>query len=171
MTTTEEDLLFENALAAKMRETVDAVLAEMVLRDRPAPARVVYIVPGEAIVWDSTDDCQGGQLTIRLSALAPHRSGTKTATLTPCSIDYWTATLEVIMLRCAAVVDNQGMAPSSLRLAEDGQNGLNDLGGILRAISALEFVDDITQWTPQGPTGGMYGNGWFFTTKMDATPC
>lgn len=166
------DVLLEDDLAAKAQLAVEAVMAELELAESPKPVRVIYLAPGEQIVWDSTEDCRGGQLTARLSALTPHRTGgTRPANFSPCTIDYWTATIEITLLRCAATVDNQGQAPSAATLTGDGLRGASDLGIILRALTKLEFIDNITQWTPQGPQGGQFGNAWFFTMKLDATPC
>ena len=91
--------------------------------------------------------------------------------MTPCSIDYWIATIEVTLIRCVSVVDNQGLAPSPQTLTNDGLRIASDLGIMLRALSKLNFVDNITSWSPQGPIGGIGGSAWTFTTKLDSTPC
>lgn len=160
------DVLIEE----RARFTLDKVLETLEEDGAALPARVVYLVPGESVVWDN--DCCQGQLTARVSAMAAHRStATRTTTLTPCSIDYWTVTLEVVLLRCAATINNAGQAPSADALTVDGRRGLGDMYSILRTITRLPFADDVTSWLPQGPQGGCFGNAWTFTFKVDATPC
>lgn len=161
------ELEMDEFIAEKCQETLDAILDA--LPNDLRPSRAIALVPGESVVWDSC--CEGGQLTVRVASMAPRRTGAKTALLTPCTIDYWTVTVEVMLLRCAAVVDNQGLAPSAEALTNDGTRGLSDMALILRTITQLPFVDDVTAWTPQGPSGGCFGNRWNFTFKADATPC
>jgi len=160
-------LPIDKLLVDRCVDTVNAILTAMPTEDHPD--RVIYVVPGQEVVWD--DNCTG-QLTARLSSFLPHRStNTKTASLTKCSIDYWTASVEITLLRCAQVVDNQGLAPSPTELTADGLRGLYDMRVILEAITLLDFVDDVVTWEPIGPEGGFYGNRWIFTLKVDATPC
>lgn len=159
----------ETVIETRAKAALDAILAE--LPENQRPGRVVYLVPGDSIVWDFEGDCAGGQLTARLSALVPHISGGRTAFISPCTIDYWTATIEVTLLRCAATIDNSGAAPTPTKLSADGLAGARDLRVMLEAITGLDFVDGIGAWLPQGPNAGTYGNQWTFTTKLDATPC
>lgn len=171
MTRTPDPLDFEAVLEARAREALDAIIAALAEAESEEPARVVYVVPGAEIVWDETGDCRGGQLTARLSSLTAHRQSPKPAQLTPCSIDYWTANLEVTLLRCVAVVDDNGSPPAADAITRDGQRQFSDMGIMLRALTSLDFIDDVVGWTPQGPLGGMAGPQWNVTFKVDATPC
>jgi len=160
----------EELIEKRARYTLDKVMLELGASGRPLPAHVIYLVPGESVVWDNR--CCEGQLSARLTTLAAHRTASvRPVTLTPCSIDYWTATLEVTLLRCAATIDNAGNAPSPGALLADGQSGLGDTGAMLRALTRVPFIDDVTSWTPQGPSGGCMGVTWTVTFKVDATPC
>lgn len=153
-----------------IRERMDSVIAEVVQRmpaDRK-PSRVVNVAPGQSVAWD---ECCAGQLTARLATMTPVFRQPRTAVMTPCSILYWAATVEVQLLRCAAVVNNQGMAPSPGQITLNGIDGLQDTRIILEAITAQDFVDGVPNWLPIGPNGGCYGVAWTFSMKLDSTPC
>ena len=160
--------LFEETIRANCEAAIQGILEEFALRELGVPDRVSYLVPGDLEVWDS--GCS--QLTGRLSTLTPHTSGSsRPAVMTPCSIDYWVITVNVVLTTCITALDNQGQSPTPAQITGDGVKLLNYTGAMLRAITQLEFVDNVTLWTPQTPQGGVGATGWNFTFKVDSTPC
>jgi hypothetical protein len=160
----------EVLLEERMTEVLDTIVAMLTAADSDVPSRVINVVPGESIVWDQC--CNGGQLTARLANMVPHYSHTtKQAQMTPCSIDYWTATVEVTLLRCAAVQNNAGAPPSAERIGANGSLSLSDMRIILQAMTTRDFVDDVNGFEALGPNGGCMGMSWQFYTKLDSTPC
>lgn len=126
------------------------------------PGRVVYVVPGAQIVWD---DCCSGQLTGRLQSLSPVlASGT---TSNKCGIQFWRATGEVILLRCALMINDQGIAPRPDQLTEEGIECLDDSDVLLAHIADQDWVTGITAWNPIGPSSGCRGISVSFTFNVD----
>lgn len=164
----------EVLIAVRCEQALDRIIELLTADGYTPPSRVVYVVPGEAIVWDSC--CDGGQLTGRLSKLTPHFTGDHQLGF-GFIIDYWIAEIEIVLLRCAATVDNALVSPNAARLTQDGVQGAADMRTILEAINSMTeidqdgnerpFMDSIPTWTPQGPNGGCFGNMWTFTCKLD----
>jgi hypothetical protein len=160
------DEIIETRATALIDDISDALEAEGLSR----PNRIVYLVPGTAVVWDSC--CEGGQLSARLANLTPHISTAHNAAHSlACSIDYWTATIEITLLRCAQTVKNTGAAPSAAKLTIDGAKGTTDMRILLEQITLQDYVQAVGPWLPLGPQGGCFGNSWNFTMILDATPC
>ncbi len=90
----------EAFIVAKFTELLSTVTSVM---KRP-PARVIALVPGTSVVWD---DCENGQLTGRLAAMTPVSS----KPVQRCGIDYWRATGELTLLRCALTQDDRDEHP------------------------------------------------------------
>lgn len=162
-----EQVLSERGIAA-----LDAILLKFNQNGVAKPSRIVYLVPGDSIVWDSA--C--GQLTCRLDTLVPH-STNKTARLTACSIDYWVATLEITYLQCVSALDDSGKAPSGEKITEDGLAIAKSMRLMLEALTALKNDEGDSVWSgppswqPNGPNGGMGGITWKIPFQIDATPC
>lgn len=157
----------DDAILAACQQATGAVIAKLPEDNRPE--RIVTLVPGESVVWD---DCCAGQLTARVTSFTPFRTQpTRPAVINPCTITYWIVNVEIMLLRCAAVLDNAGTAPSPEALTLDGTRGIFDMARMLEALVELDFVDDIVSWTPQGPSGGCFGNSIVFRMKVDSPPC
>ncbi len=174
-------MLLEERIAYVSDLAVDAILERLEVEapDVTPPARVVRMVPGDAEVHDFTADCEGGQLSMRMASLTAYSGSARQAVFNPCSIDYWVVTMEVVLVRCVSNIDDQGNAPSADEITADGLRGLKDAGIILRALTALEDpnandespLDGIGVYVSRSPSGNVFGHGWQFRFKADATPC
>jgi hypothetical protein len=148
----------ETTVVNYFTELTSAVVAALPANKRPA--RVIPLIPGTQVVWDS---CEEGQLTCRLSNLVPHSNTARQA----CGVDYWTATCEITLLRCAAVLDDQGRAPLPGDLVADGRESLADTDLLLKTISTMEWVTNIQNWRPWDPQGGCKGVEVLFEFRLD----
>ncbi len=157
------------AILAVMQELRDAVLGNLTTAGGKTPKRVITAVPGTQIVWD---DCCDGLLGIRMAGMRPRLNDTARANLRmPCSILYWDVDLEVSLLRCAAVVNDAGVAPSAAVLSAEGQSNLTDLRAVLQAVKNHPLAYSVSPVQPQGPQGGC--GGWAITTtvRINDEPC
>lgn len=161
-----EVLSIDQAIQQRMDEIIASYLEGACALD-PKPSRVVSLVPGTSVVWD---ECCDGQLTVRLVNMAPKIKAGPVQSL-PCSIEYWIATFEVMILRCAATVDNRGISPSPQRLAQDGTQGLRDMNKVTAGLFANSKVKSIGNWQPQGPQGGCFGGSITFTMWFSGPKC
>lgn len=150
----------ETQVVAKFTELTTAVTEALPAAKRPA--RTIAVVPGTQVVWD---DCEDGQLTCRLASMVPISSSNQR-----CQIDYWSATGELTLLRCALTQDDQGVAPKPGDLAAEGAESLADTDLLLKTVAAHEWVDSIASWAPLGPDGGCKGIVVTFTFKLDQPP-
>lgn len=136
-----------------------ALLKDVTDAMKRPPARVIALVPGTQVVWDS---CEDGQLTGRLASMVPVSS-----TNQRCQIDYWLSTGEITLLRCALSIDDQGRAPSPADLKAEAAESLADTDLLLKAVARQPWVDAIVSWAPLGPSGGCKGIQVTFTFKLD----
>lgn len=130
------------------------------LGDR-APERVVF-APGGEVAWDG--ECEG-QLWARIvSVEANYQSGRCPST--------YLLTLAVGIIRCVAVLDDQGRAPEPHELITDADAAARDMADIARALQC--HVPDealsaaVTTWTPLGPQGGRAGGEWQYAVRLTA---
>lgn len=129
----------------------------------PAP-EVAIIAPGAEVAWDNC--C--GQLWVRVVDFGPP-SGvrqTRKADGSLCAMRRQ-AQIEVGMLRCAAVVNDQGQPPTEQELNEDGAQVLADAEGLWALLSCEVKVREVLRWTPVGPAGGCVGGHWRFTIDLE----
>ena len=147
----------ETQVVRQFDELIAAVTAALPANKRPA--RTISLVPGTQVVWD---DCEDGQLTCRLASMAPISSSGQR-----CQIDYWSATGELTLLRCALTQDDQGVAPKPGDLKAEGAESLADTDVMLKTVASFEWVDSIASWAPVGPDGGCKGIVITFTFKLD----
>lgn len=141
-----------HALLARAKEYVD-----------PAP-ELAIIAPGSEVAWDNC--C--GQLWVRVVDYGPP-SGvrqTRKADGSLCAMRRQ-ATIELGMLRCAAVVDDQGQPPTEQEINEDGAQVLADAEGLWLLLSCDVKVRELIRWTPVGPNGGCVGGHWRFTIDLE----
>ena len=129
------------------------------LEPKDQPARVIPVVPGISVAWD---ECECGQLTGRLASMVPISSSNQR-----CAIDYWRATGELTLLRCALTVDDQGKAPKAGDLKAEGAESLTDTELLLKAVASQQWVEQILSWNPLGPDGGCKGVVVTFSFKLD----
>lgn len=136
------------------------LLAEVTTNLTRVPARVIPVVPGTSVAWD---DCEKGQLTGRLVSMTP----VSNVPSQRCGVDYWRATGELMLLRCALAVDDQGRAPKPGDLKAEAAESLADTEVLLKAVIAMPWIDQIASWAPLGPEGGCKGVQVTFTFKLD----
>ena len=145
----------EVSLPAVLSEVLGTV-AESV---SPEPGRAV-LVPGVEAAWD---DCCAGQVAVRIVSLTPVYRGRRGAS-DLCDLVHWNVTLGVGIVRCIAVVDDHGRAPSAERITADAEQMVADMLAIKNALLYTKFshVQQLTlgQWVPQGAEGACAGGEW-----------
>lgn len=124
------------------------------------PGRVIHVAPGAQVAWD---DCCDGQLWVRLAGLSP---APKPQAQTNCVVPFYFAEVELGLLRCASVVDEDGTPPTPTQLEMEGLAGLSDLGAMLQAIQCNPNTREVRRYTPQGPQGGCVGGVWTFQVRL-----
>lgn len=132
------------------------------------PGRIIYVASGAQVAWD---DCCDGQLWARLVTLEPgepvggRNSGARMSG--PCGYTHYFASVELGIVRCALVLDDQGTAPNAADLTAEGLAGLADMGALLEAIKCFPATRSISRWTPTGPQGGCVGGFWTLSIRLD----
>lgn len=129
----------------------------------PAP-ELTIIAPGAEVAWDNC--C--GQMWVRVVDYGPPSGArqVRKADGSLCAMRRQ-ATIELGMLRCAAVVDDHGNPPTEEELNEDGAQVLADAEGLWMLLSCEVKVREVLRWTPVGPNGGCVGGHWQFTIDME----
>lgn len=125
------------------------------------------IYPGQQVPFDYCDGCEDGkcgQAWVRLSQTylskifpAPDPEGTCIAPLA--------FVVEVGIIRCAPVADENGNPPSMADQLDTALLQVNDMMAMRRAImcctQAFKHRRHVLQnYTPVGPLGGCVGGGW-----------
>lgn len=147
-----------------MSEYIDAAVKALPVK----PGRVIKYQPGEEVAWDSC--CDGGQLHARVVTIQPGPTVAKANGL-PCGIPHWDVTIGMGLLRCVAVVNDKGKAPSAAVITSEGEQMLNDLAVLQEVITCLGKTRQVVAWTPQGPQGGCAGGEWTFIVRLQACGC
>ena len=127
-----------------------------------------FVAPGGEIAWD---DCCNGQHWLRVTSVEPVISGA----YTPCLIG-WNVNIGLGVVRCVAVLDDRGIAPSAAALTADACTILADTSALARAlletggVASVGCVENVTMntWSPLGPTGGCAGGEW--TARLRISP-
>lgn len=148
----------------KFTNLINGIYELIPLSDKPG--RTVHLLPGNNV---ADDNCCDGQLTGRLVSLLPHvpnASGRSAGG--GCGIDYWNGVGEVQLLRCAAVVNNQGKAPRPIVLDAEGVSQMDDSDAILTVLLEQDWVKSVNAWTPKGPGGGCRGIAITFGFRLDS---
>lgn len=135
------------------------------LQDEP-PGRVI-LAPGANVTHD---DCCEGQVWVRVQRIDP-MTGRTPATTAPCGILGWVATLGVGIVRCAAVLDDQGNAPTPEAVTVDTVGMNEDAAALVQGIMCSGVVRSVEQWMPSGPMGGCVGGEWTCTVRYDVCRC
>lgn len=128
------------------------------LVDAP-PGRMV-LMPGSQIVWD---DCCNGQLWVRVVGVEPIRDAG--------CLYAFRATIGVGVVRCAAVLDDQGRPPSAADVTADAVRQNLDLQIIGDTLACHDDVDALTRWAPAGPQGGCTAGEWQATVLYGVCDC
>lgn len=149
------------ALVSYVTEAIDALSWE--------PGRVVYVAPGDQVAWD---DCCEGQIWSRIIGITPAQSQRNAprgwvGNAGVCGVTHYIIEVEIGLLRCASVVDDQGQAPAAATIGAEGLATLEDSMAILSAISCSKFTRQIGRYFPMGPQGGCVGGRWTFDMRLD----
>lgn len=119
------------------------------------PVGRTVISPGISSVWDN---CCEGQLSLIINGIAPKGD--------PSCIVGWDVSITVEIIRCVAVIDDQGTPPSQEQITADALALLDDSEALrdqlLQVPHEVPQVSRIalTGWQPQNPEGGCAGGSW-----------
>lgn len=116
------------------------------------------------------DDCCGGQVWVRVLSINPVYPGTAPANCAPI---YYNVILAMGIVRCAATVDDNGVAPSAATITAEAHQMTQDMHDLMQAIQCCppKPMPVMGGWSPTGPLGGCAGGEWTFTIKMDNCGC
>lgn len=137
----------------------------------PAVGRA-SLYPGAELAWD---DCCEGQVWVRVISILPSPLANPGSFTQPCGVLSWVATLGIGVLRCAAVLDDNGNAPTPAELSADTLAMTRDAAALEAAIQCqigpqveqLSFL----RWEPLGPQGGCVGGEWVIMVKLPTCSC
>lgn len=145
-----------------------------------AEACRTFIAPGNPPAWDFCCDCgQGdGQAWVQISEVFP-TDDFPNQQLGPmrCPPSGYGVEFTVGILRCAAVLDDQGRAPSSERLTADAQKVQRDRAIVNEMLRCCYLADAdpgsyvLGLWTPLGPDGGCVGGSVSLQVAVPACAC
>lgn len=131
------------------------------------------LVPGDNVP-DDWCDCDG-QLYVRVITQVPNG---QQPNCPPISI---TATLGVGVIRCAAVLDDNGNPPPAATLTAEALAMTQDAATIYGALVCcspslvqarlINRVPTIGTWNPQGPLGGCARGEWTLGVNLDVCAC
>jgi len=144
-------------------------------RDEAPFAGRSLVAPGGPPAWD---DCCDGMVWTRLISLLPSgKPFPQVDSAQQCGVLLWVATIGVGALRCAAVVDDQGVAPTPAILTAEALAVTQDAADLQQAIQCcmtgrtggkpIKF----SRWDPQGPEGGCVGGEWQIVVAVDNCRC
>ena len=135
-----------------------------------------FLAPGGPPPYDTCCDCGTGEgmAYVQIASVAPTDDFPNQQTgAMRCPPSGQILQLNIAILRCAAVVDDQGRAPSSERMTADALKVQRDRTIVYEAIRCC-YLDDadpgtyvIGAFTPLGPIGGCVGG---LTTLTLAAP-
>lgn len=141
-------------------ENVGAIISDCVAAVFEAmeekPDRIIHVAPGASVAWDGC-----GQLWGRLVRVEPAKAQG------PCDITHFYAIIEIGVLRCVAVVTDNGAAPAASLVEDDGLQGLADMGAMLQGIRCSTPQSTIVRYDPLGPNGGLAGGTWQMNVRLD----
>lgn len=141
---------------------------ENALNANERPVGRSVISPGNSSAWD---DCCEGQLSVRLVQMYPTAGGQAAFpaqdTRPKCSPNLLSVRVEVEVIRCAAVLDNQGKPPLPAAVTNDGLATSHDASIIFTALMCC-LMNGVTgvqtwvidRWDPRGTQGGCTGGAW-----------
>lgn len=134
----------------------------------PMPSRTI-VQPGAEVAWDAC--CPDGQLWVRIVRIEPILPTVPRADGNFCAQLGWRAFLAAGLIRCVAVVDDRGRAPSAEAVTNDGLKLAADIFPLQQAIACAGYTQGMGIWTPLGPQGGCAGGEQEFTIRLDACGC
>jgi hypothetical protein len=139
-----------------------------------------FVAPGNPPAWDACCECGEGEgmAWVQIAEVFPTDNfPLPQSAAMRCVPAGQGVQLSIGILRCAAVLDDQGRAPSSERLTSDAAKVARDRAIVSEAIRCcyLEDADPgtyvIGSWTPLGPNGGCVGGSTSLTLAATACRC
>jgi len=121
------------AILDQANELLLCVSAELAGLDAGAPARS-FVAPGAQIAWD---DCECGQLTVHVLRAYPSDTFPilkQDGPFTRCAPKLTVAEFIVTILRCVAVQDDHGRAPTAAKLAANAVTDQLDRAAVRRGV-------------------------------------
>ena len=130
---------------------------DIVTESLSEPVDRAIVAPGREVAWD---DCCDGMAWVRVVNMLPRFSSTETQRQVPCAQIGWDIELGIGVLRCVAVLDDDGNAPYPDQITSDGLSVIRDAFE-LRSLDLTEIKGVLTsrirRWDPLGPEGGCAG--------------
>lgn len=149
--------------------------AEDALTDDGHPLGRVHLASGE-VSWD---DCCDGQLYLRVISIFPARASLDLDPVQSCP-SMLAARFGLGVIRCAATVNDYGVAPTPEVLTNETLRIMQDASTLLGVLSCeMKHLENygkhlkhiIGEWTPRGPEGGCAGGEWEFTLGYVGCGC
>lgn len=150
-------------------EQLAACLCAQIITDGSPGVCFCGLVPGEAVALDYLGDCPDGLCGMAWTRLITAYPATilGTPSLEPgnCAIGLG-LDIELGIARCASMPATDGTPPSDAQLLADTQQQVADMETMRRAVLCCnEGIDWIlTNYTAQGPQGGLVGGSWVVST-------
>lgn len=144
----------------KLSELATCLCAQIEIDGQP-PVCFCGVLPGSQVALDYTGNCAEacGMAWVRLSGMYPSISIGQISQRAANCQDMWGLEVEIGIVRCASVLDDQGNPPSDAQLLADAQVQMADADTMRRAVlcclSPKDFL--LGAYTPTGPQGGVVG--------------
>ena len=145
---------------SKLNELLDCVEGELT-----AATCISVVVPGAQVVVDYCNPCDGdrcGMAWVRLQSVFPSTSfPIQDASATSC-IPVMAYTVEIGVVRCCPVGDEEGNPPTKAEWEAATQQQLDDMTSIQRAVQCCFGNRKVVfgAYQPIGPEGGCVGGLW-----------
>jgi hypothetical protein len=168
-----------DALGPLLQMLLDAVTVALASCQRPACRYT--LAASDAPAWDECCECGtgNGQVWVQLQSITPVGNTIDGAFQPDCGL-MMSASVVVGVLRCAAVLDDSGNAPSAFTLTTEAREQMLDAAIVRQAIKCL-FADldesgtDVTYglgvWAPLGPDGGCVGGSQALVIRFNDYDC
>ena len=146
-----------------------------------APTCRTFVAPGGPPAWDACGSVDGereGQAWVQVAQVFPSdQFPTQQTGPMRCPPSGYGVQLAVGVLRCAAVMDEQGHPPGSDHLNDDARKVARDRALVRDALRCC-YLDDadpgtyvLGAWTPLGPQGGCVGGTTAITLALASCRC
>ena len=162
--------LIENRVATLLTEVASCLCSSISDTEDVPDVCFCGLLPGAEVPGDY---CDGGQAWARLVGISPYVSqGGEQQGGKPCQAGDFIVGVEIGILRCAPMPDDEGQAPSMAEQLDATLLQMKDMGVLRLVIGCCELSNDITvepgDYTPIGPEGGCLGGTFTFTARMHA---
>lgn len=138
----------------RIAPAMNALLSDMGEALAYDPPRLVSLAPGASVAWDNT--C--GQAYVRVIRIEPKE------TRGNCGLELLRVRIAFGVLRCVAVLADDGTPPTSEAMTADTEKIMKDADAVMNAFlqNSMPKVQrkELVEWLPQGPRGGVAGGEW-----------